>query len=98
PSLCEGFGLGILEAFQQKKPVLVSDIRPMSDIVSHKSTGFVLDPHSEEAWAEHLLELTQDIQLAAKMGQNGYHLLEMSYSQDNMIDKILTMYKSVLRN
>ena len=98
PSLCEGFGLVILEAFQQKKPVLVSDIRPMSDIVSHKNTGFVLDPHSEEVWAEHLLEIMHDIQLAAKMGQNGYNLLEGSYSQDNMIDKILTMYKSVLRN
>lgn len=98
PSLCEGFGLVILEAFQQKKPVLVSDIRPMSDIVSHRNTGFVLNPYSEETWAGHMLELAQNNQLASKMGQNGYHLLEQSYSQDTMIDKILAMYKSVLRN
>ncbi|MDE1727528.1 MAG: glycosyltransferase family 4 protein, partial [Thaumarchaeota archaeon] len=69
PSLCEGFGLVILEAFQQKKPVLVSDIRPMSDIVSHRNTGFVLNPYSEETWAGHMLELAQNNQLASKMGQ-----------------------------
>jgi len=52
PSLCEGFGLVILEAFSQHKPVLVSNIKPMSDIVSHGRTGYVLDPHDENIWAQ----------------------------------------------
>src|SRR5690348_2161335 len=42
PSLCEGFGLVILEAFSQERPVLVSNIRPMSDIVTHEKNGYVL--------------------------------------------------------
>ena len=45
PSLCEGFGLVILEAFSQNRPVLVSDVRPMSDIVSHGKNGYVLNPY-----------------------------------------------------
>jgi len=44
PSLCEGFGLVILEAFFQKKPVLVSNIRPMSDIVLDKKNGICFRP------------------------------------------------------
>ena len=47
PSLCEGFGLVILEAFAKKRPVLVSNLRPMSDIVTHEKNGFVLDPNDE---------------------------------------------------
>ena len=60
PSLCEGFGLVILEAFSQERPALVSNIRPMSDIVTHEEDGYVLDPHDEHIWAEHLLKIIKN--------------------------------------
>ena len=46
-SIIEGFGLVILEAFSQNKPVLVSDIPPMSDIIQNNKTGLIIDPHNE---------------------------------------------------
>lgn len=92
PSLCEGFGLVILEAFSQKKPVLVSNIKPMSDIVSDGKNGFVLDPYDEKAWAEHLLKLIENPSLALEMGQDGSKLLADSFNQDLMYGKIMEMY------
>ena len=92
PSLCEGFGLVILEAFSQRKPVLVSNIKPMSDIVSDKKHGFVLDPYDETAWAEHLLKLIKHPSQALEMGQEGSKLLADSFNQDLMYDKIVEMY------
>jgi len=96
PSLCEGFGLVILEAFSQNKPVLVSDIRPMSDIISHEETGFVLNSDNEKEWAEHILKLIKNPQESQRMGENGNHILKTEYNQKLFYEKILKMYSEVL--
>ena len=88
----EGFGIVILEAFQQKKPVLVSNIRPMSDIISHDHTGYVVEPHDEKAWSENLLAVIKNPEHASIMGTNGHRLLESTYSQESMYEKIMKMY------
>jgi len=96
PSLCEGFGLVILEAFSQNKPVLVSDMRPMSDIVSHNETGYVLDPHDEMEWAKKMLELIKNPEISSKMGNAGRENLEDKYNVQKMCEKIIQMYESVI--
>jgi len=96
PSLCEGFGLVILEAFDQSKPVLVSNIRPMSDIVSHGENGFVLDPHNENQWADCFLRIIKNSQEASEMGKNGNKLLTM-YGQESMYQKIIKMYSDIIK-
>ena len=95
PSLCEGFGLVILEAYEQKKPVLVSDVRPMSDIVSNGTTGYVLDPHDEKAWAQCILDIIKNPSQASTVGQNGYQKLITSYNQESMYQKVVRMYQEV---
>ena len=97
PSLCEGFGLVILEAFSQNRPVLASNLRPMSDIVSHENTGYVLGAHDENVWAAHLMKLIKNPEIASKMGKNGNHVLFTSYGQDSMYEKLRRLYSDVLK-
>ncbi|MDE2588466.1 MAG: glycosyltransferase family 4 protein, partial [Patescibacteria group bacterium] len=97
PSLCEGFGLVILEAYEQKRPVLVSDIKPMSDIVSNGATGYVLNPHDEKVWARTFLDIMRNPSKAATIGQSGYQLLADRYDQESMYKKIVEMYQEVIR-
>ncbi|MEX0765020.1 MAG: glycosyltransferase family 4 protein [Nitrosopumilaceae archaeon] len=97
PSLCEGFGLVILEAFSQHRPVLVSNIRPMSDIVSHGKNGYVLDPHDEHVWAQYLLQIINNPQVTSEMGFEGNKLLNAQFNQDFMYKKIIEMYTSCLK-
>lgn len=92
PSLCEGFGLVILEAFSQNKPVLVPKIRPMSDIVTHGKNGYLLDPHDENDWAEHFIKFIKNPQEAKSMGENGNNLLHTSFNEELMFQKIIKMY------
>ena len=94
PSLCEGFGLVILEAFSQGKPVLVSNLRPMSDIVTNGKNGFVLDPHDETMWVEYIVKLIEDVDKSLEMGKAGSNLLVQSFNQELMYDKILEMYNA----
>ncbi|MGI0087150.1 MAG: glycosyltransferase family 4 protein [Nitrosotalea sp.] len=96
PSLCEGFGLVILEAYEQKKPVLVSDIKPMSDIVQNTTTGYVLDPYDEKEWAQAILGIIKNPDQAKITGNKGYQKLATDYSQESMYQKITKMYQEVL--
>jgi len=96
PSLMEGFGLVILEAFAQKKPALVSKIRPMSEIVEHNKTGMVLSPHNEKDWAEAMEYLILNPQVGSKMGEAARKLIEEKYDLNKMYEKILEMYNEVI--
>jgi len=98
PSLCEGFGLVILESFAHNKPVLVANIRPMSDIVTHNVTGYVLDPHNEEVWAEHMLRLIKEPEKVTLMGKNANNLWSTKYSQDSMCESVLKMYNKIIKS
>ncbi len=97
PSLCEGFGLVILEAYEKKRPVMVSNIKPMSDIVSDGVTGHVLDSHDEKAWAQAILDVIENPDQSTKYGQNGYQRLEKEYGQKSMYDKVVSMYQEVMK-
>ena len=97
PSLCEGFGLVILEAFAHRKPVLVSNVRPSSDIVENNHTGFVISPHDETQWAKVLMDLIADSQKAQKMGIVARETLEKKYNPQNMLDSILKMYVDFIK-
>lgn len=93
PSTCEGFGLVILEAFLQKKPVLVSDVRPLSEIVEDGKTGYVIDAHDGAAWADRMARCIEESQRTCDMGANGLKVLESRYSQEAMYEKIVRMYE-----
>ena len=95
PSLCEGFGLVILESFAQKKPVLVSNVRPLSDIVSDENTGFVINPHDERKWAESIINIIQRPDKTKSMGEEGNEILKNKYNVKNMEKLIVDMYSAV---
>jgi len=97
PSLFEGFGLVILEAFGQHTPAIVSNLKPMSDIVTHGITGYVLDPNNEKEWAECMLKLTKNYEESKKMGDNGNEQLKTNYNLDVMHQKIITMYENATK-
>jgi len=96
PSKIEGFGLVILEAFEQKRPVLVSNIPPMSDIIQDGSTGFVIDANDEKNWAYAIISLIKNLQKSDQMGKNGNNELKTKYNQELFFAKLIKMYNDVL--
>jgi len=98
PSLLEGFGLVILEAFEYKKPILVSNVRPLSEIVDHCETGYVIPPHDEKEWASAMEKIIKEPGSAVKMGESGRKVLEEKYNPKTMCQKVMKMYKDFTRN
>lgn len=96
PSLCEGFGLVILESFSCYRPVIVSNVRPLSDIISNKKDGLVEDAKDGKKWAEAMIFLIENEEIAIKMGIEGREKLDKLYTQDSMIAKVESMYQDVI--
>lgn len=96
PSLCEGFGLVILEAFSQKRPVLASNIPPMADIIEHGKTGYLIDPHDPVQWAQKIIALIKEPSISQSIGQEGYKTLQEKYNQEIFYQKLVKMYQSIL--
>lgn len=96
PSLCEGFGLVILESFSCGRPVMVSNIRPLSDIIDDKKDGLVIDANDEKKWAEAMISLIQYPENATNMGLQGKKKLEQKFRKEEMINKIEFMYHDVI--
>ncbi len=96
PSLVEGFGLVILEAWQQKRPVIVSDMPPMSNIIENQKTGLVIEPHNVEKWADVIIHLINNPSYSDKMGEAGNQVLKTKYNQELFYERIIKMYNEVL--
>jgi len=95
PSYYESFGLVILEAFAQKIPVLVSNQRPLSEIVENKKTGLLVSTHNENEWAKDLEYVIKNPQSSSEMGEAGRKSLEEQYNIGLMQKRVLKMYEEV---
>ena len=95
PSYYESFGLVILEAFSQKKPAIVSDLKPLSQIVEHNKTGLVVPAHNEKEWAKTLEYASSHPEEIAKMGERGRKVLEEQYNLDVFWNRISKMYDEI---
>jgi glycosyltransferase involved in cell wall biosynthesis len=97
PSLIEGFGIVVLEGFAAGKPVLVSDSKPLSDLVEDGVDGFVLRHGDSDIWAKKIIHLFNDEPLAKRMGLAGKNKVHTKYSITALVNELLNLYKSVTK-
>jgi len=69
PSLHEGFGIPVLEAFASGVPVVCSKIEPLDEVAG--DAALFIDPLSVEAIAEGILKVLGDRQLRDKLVAKG---------------------------
>ena len=70
PSVSEPFGIVALEAMVAGRPVIISKISGVSEVVAH---CFKVDFWDVELMASRILELLSYRPLASEMGKNGKH-------------------------
>lgn len=95
PSEHENFGVAILEALAVRIPVLLSKKTGLSEAVEQAGAGVVLDQDPAQ-WARCISSLLEDPLLRERMGQRGRHLVETVYALQNVSQKMLEAYQSLL--
>jgi glycosyltransferase involved in cell wall biosynthesis len=96
PSMVEGFGIVILEAFASERAVLVSSIEALRELVSDGTDGFLADPTDEEEWANKMTTLFTDFENTRHMGETGKAKLVADFSNERVVKAMENLYECVL--
>ena len=98
PSLVEGFGLVVLEAFASSKTVLASRIGALAELVSDGVDGYLVHPNSETDWADKMITLFQHPERARDMGLMGLRKATSDFSMDRIAEQMEHAYEQVLKD
>jgi glycosyltransferase involved in cell wall biosynthesis len=80
----EPFGLIVIEAMAAKKPVVGTSFGGVKEIIIDGETGFVVNPLDKEEFAEKIVRLLIDGELANKLGEKGYEVVREKFNLDKV--------------
>jgi len=95
-SLSESFGVAVLESSACGKPVVVSDVGGLPEIVEHNITGLIVPPANESEAAEAFEKLILDKRLQFELGMNGRNKVKANFNWNDNVKKMVELYKKVL--
>ena len=79
-----------------RKPVIVSDVKPLKRIVTETGCGLVFHAGDNEDLAEKILELIEDASKQSEMGEKGRSAVETKYNWDVEQKELLSMYEKLV--
>jgi glycosyltransferase involved in cell wall biosynthesis len=94
PSLYEGFGIPVIEAFLFEKPVLCSNVTSLPEVAGEAAIYF--DPKSSEEIARAIVELASSPEVAAGLVEKGRAQLARFPDSRGMAARYQTVFAEVL--
>jgi len=88
PSICEPFGLAMIEAMSHGLPVVGTTIDAMGEIVEDGQNGFLVPPDDAATVAERLVQLLADSALARQMGRRGQAQVRNQFLWRQVVDRV----------
>lgn len=95
-SISESFGVAVLEASACAKPVVVSNVGGLPEIVEDEVTGIIVPPRDIQATAVAIERLILDPQLTTRMGNAARERVKRLYSWDNNVNQMIKIYEDLI--
>jgi glycosyltransferase involved in cell wall biosynthesis len=95
PSIIEGFGIVVLEGFACGIPAIVSDSKPLSDLVDDSKDGYVVSATDPQKWAVKILDIFSNEKKSQDMGMAGKDKIISKYSISKISADLLELYKKI---
>ena len=92
----EPFGMVALEAFAHARPVVAFASGGLTEIVTDRVNGLLVQPRSEEKLAEAIAEWTADHATAQAAGREGHRVLLEQFTREQWVRRIKRIYRSML--
>lgn len=96
PSLWEGLPYVALEAMRAGKPVVASDVDGIPEAVRDARTGLLVPPRDPGALAAAISRVLDDAEFAARMGDEGRHVVSEKFSIDEMCARVVDLYRKLV--
>ena len=94
----EPFGLTMLEAMSMAKPMIVTNMGGMPEIIKDGINGFIVPVRDFEAMAAKICQLLEDKKLKKRFGYTGRQMVESQYTKEKVTQDTLAIYKKALQN
>ena len=96
PSTDESFGIGYLEAWLCRKPVIGARIGSTECVIDEGRDGLLVDPDNAEEIAGAIVSLLADRQLRTTMAEAGYAKTIAHHTWDKVTDRMESLYRRVV--
>jgi len=83
-------------AYAFKKPVVVTDVGSIPEVVDDGETGYIVPPRNPKKLAEAIIDLLKDKEKRKRMGENAFRKTQGELSWDSIAVKTIEVYKKVL--
>lgn len=97
-SIRESFGVAAIEASACGKPVVVSDVDGLPEVVEDGVTGLLVPPRDPVSTANAIEQLIAAPELRAHMGAAGIERVRRLYNWETNVVMMMQIYQSVLSN
>ena len=95
PSLTEGLPFSLLEACICRLPLIVTKVGGLKDLLTDNKTAIMVPPRDSRAISEAIINLIDNPQENSRLGNAAFELACSKFSNENMINKTLAIYKSI---
>lgn len=92
----EPFGLTMLEALSMAKPMIVTNMGGMPEIINDGINGFVVPVRDFEVLAAKICQLLEDEKLNRRFGYTGRQMVESRYTKENVAKDTLSVYRKFI--
>lgn len=96
PSKIESLGLSVLDAMRHGKPVVVSNVGGLPELVLDGETGFVVDLTDENSLPSCILQLAKNSDKRARAGRNAQTLYAKQFSPEQWNYEMQSLHNSLL--
>ena len=96
PSYNEGMPMAILEAMAYGLPVITTNVGGIPTVIENNINGYVANPGDKFKFAKSILDLLKDNEKYMRISQKNIKDLNDKYSVESHINKIISIYASIV--
>ncbi|MCK9154881.1 MAG: glycosyltransferase family 4 protein [Paludibacteraceae bacterium] len=97
PSYNEGLPMTIIETMAYGIPNISTPIASIPEVIHEGETGFLFEPGDKKALAERIKNLINDKKKRFEISTNSYNLITNTFSLDKNIEKLVDIYKGLIK-
>ena len=95
PSVGEGFGLVLLEAFNSCTPVVCFDVPACNEIVTHNVSGLLVEPFDTDKLGNSVIKIFANPEFGEQLAKEAKNKGENYFSKQRMVDETINFYQDL---